>query len=69
MQQKIVGYFQDELGDWVARLACGHQQHVRHTPPWQQRPWVVTEQGRQSQLGSILECKKCDQGLARDWEE
>lgn len=31
-QQPIVGFHQDEEGDWVASLACGHNQHVRHNP-------------------------------------
>lgn len=34
MQQAIIGFHQDEKGDWVARLACRHQQHMRHNPPW-----------------------------------
>jgi hypothetical protein len=24
--------------DWVADLVCGHQQHIRHMPPWRHRP-------------------------------
>jgi hypothetical protein len=32
---------------------------VRHQPPWQERPWVTTEAGRQAHLGQILLCKKC----------
>ncbi len=62
MKQKIVGFHQDEHTDWVAELQCGHTQHVRHRPPWQQRPWVTTAEGRQSRLGIELECKKCDEG-------
>jgi hypothetical protein len=62
MKQKIVGFHQDEHADWVAELQCGHTQHVRHHPPWQQRPWVTTAEGRQSRLGVELECKKCDEG-------
>ncbi len=46
MQQAIVSFHLDEQGHWVAELACGHGQHVRHDPPWQNRPWVLTEQGR-----------------------
>ena len=61
MQQAIVGFHLDEEGHWVADLTCGHGQHVRHDPPWQNRPWVLTEQGRKEKLGVILECKKCDQ--------
>jgi len=50
----------DEENHWVAELACGHGQHVRHDPPWQNRPWVMTEQGRKEKLGVLLDCKKCE---------
>ena len=66
MKQPIAGYLQDEDGAWVARLACGHRQHVRHDPPWQDRAWVTTEEGRTEHLGIQLACKKCDAGLAPD---
>ena len=66
MQQPIAGYHQDHLGDWVAELACGHNQHVRHDPPWQNRPWVVSSAGRQSMLGFELNCLKCDEGAPPD---
>jgi hypothetical protein len=61
MERKIVGYHQDEEGDWVADLDCGHGQHVRHQPPFINRPWVITEEGRRSKLGMVLNCVKCDQ--------
>jgi hypothetical protein len=61
VKQPIVGFHQDEEGHWVADLACGHTQHVRHDPPWQSRPWVITEVGRASKIGSALECKKCEE--------
>jgi len=61
MKQAIIGFHQDEYGDWVAVLACGHNQHVRHKPPWQNRPWVRTENGRKSRLGVELNCKLCDE--------
>lgn len=64
MEQPIVGFHQDEVGDWVADLACGHTQHVRHNPPLTNRPWVVTEQGRQQFLGFKLNCKLCDEDEA-----
>ena len=60
MQRRIVGFHQDEERHWVAELECGHGQHVRHDPPWQQRPWVTTEEGRRGRLGVMLECRKCD---------
>ncbi|WP_455802837.1 DUF3565 domain-containing protein [Acinetobacter guillouiae] len=56
MQQAIVGFHLDEEQHYVAELACGHQQHVRHLPPWQNRPWVLTEQGRQEKIGIKLKC-------------
>ena len=64
MEQAIVDFYKDELGDWIAKLACGHGQHVRHNPPWQNRPWVETEAGRQSRIGVMLNCKKCDSETA-----
>ena len=60
MQQPIVGFHQDEIGDWVADLACGHTQHVRHQPPWVNRPWVATDTGRRAHIGCRLECKSCE---------
>ena len=66
MNQAIVGYHLDENGDWVAELACDHYQHVRHEPPFINRPWVVSEKGRNTMLGHQLSCKKCDDGAAKD---
>ncbi|WP_406766988.1 DUF3565 domain-containing protein [Acinetobacter haemolyticus] len=51
MQQAIVGFHLDDEGYFVADLTCGHMQHVRHDPPWQNRPWVLTEQGRLEKIG------------------
>lgn len=62
----ITGFHQDEKQDWVAELACGHNQHVRHDPPWQLRPWVTTERGRRSRIGLRLECKKCERSEPPD---
>ena len=60
MKHPIVGYHRDEEDHWVAELDCGHNQHVRHNPPFVNRPWVVTERGRNSMLGHELNCVKCD---------
>jgi len=57
--RRIVGFHQDEERHWVAELECGHNQHVRHDPPWQNRPWVITESGRMSLIGQSLLCVKC----------
>ncbi len=58
--QAITGFHQDEDGDWIAELACGHTQHVRHQPPWQLRPWTQTPESRAHMLGHPLPCKACD---------
>jgi Protein of unknown function (DUF3565) len=50
----------------VAKLVCGHNQHTRHDPPWQNRPWVLTEVGRNTAIGSTLNCVKCDAGEVLD---
>jgi len=60
METTIVGFHADEAGDWVAELACGHGQHMRHTPPWLLRPWVTTEEGRKAKLGEAIACSLCD---------
>src|SRR5215831_5906142 len=62
----IVGFHQDEEGAWVAELSCGHRQHVRHNPPWQQREWVTTEDGRRGKLGVELDCRYCDMAKVPD---
>jgi len=62
VERAITGYHHDEHADWVAELACGHDQHVRHHPPFQQRPWVMSDQGRASRIGSPLSCPLCDRG-------
>jgi len=64
-QRRIVGFHQDEEGHWVADLECGHGQHVRHRPPWINRPWVTTQHGRERALGSVLDCRRCDEPAPR----
>jgi hypothetical protein len=65
-ERRIVDFHQDEEQQWVALLACGHSQHVRHTPPWQVRPWVLTADGRASRLGTLLTCRVCPDAEASD---
>ena len=60
MNRLIVDFGQDEHGDWFARLSCGHTQHVRHQPPFFNRLWVTTEEGRLSKLGQPLDCPYCE---------
>lgn len=61
-----MGFHQDEKKDWVADLECGHKQHVRHKPPWQNRPWVLKEETRQRYIGYKLNCKICNAGNHAD---
>lgn len=62
----IMGYHLDDEGHWVAQLECGHNQHVRHQPPWTVRHWVTTAQGRQKMIGHLLFCKKCQSSEEKD---
>jgi len=66
VDKRIVGYHVDAEADWVAELECGHFQHVRHNPPWINRPWVASPEGRTSMLGRNISCKKCDDGAPPD---
>ena len=61
MKQKIKAFHLDEENHWVADLECGHAQHTRHDPPWMEREWVTTKEGRQSRLGTELNCVRCDE--------
>jgi hypothetical protein len=60
MRRQIVGFHEDSEGHWVAELDCGHTQHMRHEPPWQNRPWVKTAEGRAGMLGTTIECVQCE---------
>jgi hypothetical protein len=62
VQRAIVGFHQDDEGEWVAELACGHRQHVRHRPPFFPEPWVLEAKGREDRVGTPLDCLICDQG-------
>jgi hypothetical protein len=59
LPRRITGFHQDAEAHWVAELECGHTQHVRHDPPWQVRPWVITAAGRARFLGTTLRCVRC----------
>lgn len=60
MKRTVTGFHRDAEGDWVAELSCLHGQHVRHRPPFQMRPWTLTEDGRRSRLGAEVNCPLCD---------
>lgn len=60
MIRTIIDFRFDEAGDWVAALDCGHGQHMRHRPPFINRPWVTAPAGRDARLGTELNCVRCD---------
>jgi tellurite methyltransferase len=62
LPRRIVGFHQDQVGDWVAELSCLHDQHVRHRPPFQVRPWVELAEGRAGRLGAEIDCLPCARG-------
>jgi tellurite methyltransferase len=66
VQRSIVGFHQDADGDWVAELSCLHNQHVRHRPPFQERPWVLVDEERSARLGMELDCPLCDRAQMPD---
>jgi hypothetical protein len=57
--RKIVGFHLDEKLDWVAELECGHRQYVRRDPPWTDRHWTTTSEGRMAHIGLELNCLAC----------
>jgi len=57
---RIASFRQDDNGDWIADLECGHSQHIHHNPPWTNRPWVTTAEGRASFIGHELRCAECE---------
>ena len=66
MLRRIIGFRQDDRGDWIADLSCLHSQHVRHQPPFQDRSWVLTEPGRAERVGTELACPLCDRAELPD---
>ncbi len=66
MMRTIIGFHADDVGDFVAELSCLHGQHVRHTPPFRERPWVTTSAGRAAAVGSDLDCPLCDRAELPD---
>lgn len=62
-ERAIEGFERDDAGDWVALLACGHRQHVRHAPPLVTRDWVLSPEGRSQKIGALLPCRNCLMGV------
>jgi hypothetical protein len=66
VKQRILSFKQDETKDWYVELACGHTRHMRHNPPWVNRPWVEIVEKREQYLGSQLDCQKCEQEMSNE---
>jgi len=66
VERAITSFHLDEESDWVAELSCGHNQHVRHRPPFQNRAWVLDEDARADRIGTSLSCPLCSRGEVPD---
>lgn len=68
VNRRIRGFHQDRAGHFVAELECGHHQYVRHAPPWLNRRWVTTPEGRAAAVGAALCCRICghDEALVKE---
>ncbi|MGH8176993.1 MAG: DUF3565 domain-containing protein, partial [Steroidobacter sp.] len=64
MQRRIVDYAMDPGGERIAILDCGHPQHIRHNPPFINRAWTLTQEGRNGMLGQSLNCVRCDEAAS-----
>jgi len=60
MDRAIEYFVQDGDAAWIAHLACGHRQHMRHAPPLTERPWVLRAEGRAARIGHTVNCPLCD---------
>jgi len=66
VRRRIVGFEQDDVGDWVAILDCHHRRHVRHRPPLWPAAWVTDESQRAARVGTELPCGRCDRAELPD---
>jgi tellurite resistance-related uncharacterized protein len=60
VDRPIIGFHQDDVGDWVAELSCLHVRHIRHEPPFIVAPWILDGPERSARIGALLECPLCD---------
>ena len=62
VRRTIIGYHLDDEGQRVAELSCFHNQHLRHRPPFENRPWVLNDETRGARIGTPIECTLCFDG-------
>lgn len=58
IERHITGYRQDGQ-HWNAVLSCGHEQGIRHRPPYRSNPWILSEAGRAGRIGARMACREC----------
>jgi hypothetical protein len=63
MDHAISGFFQNNAGHWVAKLACKHELQFQHNPPEANNAWVLTQTGRDDKIGVLLFCVNCLAGM------
>jgi len=61
VKRRVTGFHKDRVGDWAADLECGHTRHIRHQPPWANRPWLESKSGTEKFIGTEMECKTCEE--------
>ena len=66
MHHAIIGYFQDEAGQWFAKLDCGHGQQLMQDAPAANNAWVQSQMGRDDKIGVLMICPKCISGEMPD---
>ncbi|MDM8347387.1 DUF3565 domain-containing protein [Pseudomonas sp. sp1636] len=63
---RLIDFSQDADGHRLAILSCGHTQHLRHLPPWQNRAWVLDPIQRSTRLGQPFTCGWCMAAVEAD---
>lgn len=61
MERTILGFEQDDEGEWKLLLDCGHQRHLRHDPPRETRPELFEVASREAAVGGKIPCGLCAQ--------
>jgi len=61
VSRTIASHRKDDAGTRVLGLDCGHERHVRHSPPWSHYPWALDDAACDRKLGESIECAHCGQ--------
>ena len=51
---RIMVFYQEGEGHWMAELDCDDQRYMRHHPPFRNTAWVIRESGRRQYVGMSL---------------